>query len=629
MKTKYILPAFLIFLVLVPPALAVNDFKRHIELDTAATSSAEASGAATDVLGPAGYASGDGVVDFFYCDKDKGPVIASGREYKWHEELRLTNANIRVERDAKDAGDGNLYDEIYMQTLSNTIAYRLSFSPPIPLTSLPGKTIYFFGKEYTVQSAATDKVKIAASETVFVLDTTNANTAVIGDVEVILEGVYSTGTGNIYKTKITVKNGYDIESKFIEAGSLDIIAGVEVYVREAVTTVAKTSHGEAKIAAGVNILSLEDGAYLQTNAGTDSTWQVSVVSSGANLDYIEATETLQHSTIGGTNSVLYPGDFMQAPTGGVQIVYDGITTGLGASASYSANDLDITPDSRDLDADGIADACIRARTPGGEFMTFLQAGVQKRSNEVWMNSGDNQFYYHDGSAHRVVTTPAVSIGSDSAGITWAAAGGGTGTLTITEPTLRVAGVAGTMTIEYSGATSTFVDITGDGIYVNDGLAGLWIAKTTATRDYYTRYGTFVDSVGTTVVSMKLPQQQVFGLYSLNKIEEAVEQAEVQPGTAEVEILEEVGTSAEEGLEAVAEDEWAQDLVESWEEAQETKDVVKESESGELETGAPGLRGAEEEPTAKSEEPKVEEKDSEIEKSSLLKRFFLAIWKFIW
>ena len=63
-------------IVLTPLTSNVKGVKRHIELDKAANRSYEfgTQAVTTDKIGPSGWASGDGIVDFLYSDKEKGAI---------------------------------------------------------------------------------------------------------------------------------------------------------------------------------------------------------------------------------------------------------------------------------------------------------------------------------------------------------------------------------------------------------------------------------------------------------------------------------------------------------------------------------------------------------------------------
>src|SRR3989344_4906811 len=91
-------------------------FTRHAQFDNNASNAFEfgtshTDGGRTDKIGPLGYATGDGVVDFLYSYKDKGPLYFNGTEYKWHEELGVSLDAINASRDNLADAEGDQYDE--------------------------------------------------------------------------------------------------------------------------------------------------------------------------------------------------------------------------------------------------------------------------------------------------------------------------------------------------------------------------------------------------------------------------------------------------------------------------------------------------------------------------------------
>jgi len=101
-----------------------------------------------------------------------------------------------------------------------------------------------------------------------------------------------------------------------------------------------------------------------------------------------------------------------------------------------------------------------------------------------------------------------------------------GSFSIEDPTLNSAGTKNNITLEYnaSGASAVgqFEDIGGTAdiyaYYANYGSDSTtnFIARegitTPKTRDYYTLWGTYVDSIGQTLLSLRAPQEQLFGEY---------------------------------------------------------------------------------------------------------------------
>lgn len=122
----------------------------------------------------------------------------------------------------------------------------------------------------------------------------------------------------------------------------------------------------------------------------------------------------------------------------------------------------------------------------------------------------------------------------------AANGGGlldAGYFSIADPVTHVTGgTRANFTVEYnsslSSSTGQFADIAnatdGSGYYAYYNVAGVGGAEATTTsfiardtgvstttpttRDYYSTWGTYVDSIGTTLLSLRAPQEQLFGEY---------------------------------------------------------------------------------------------------------------------
>ncbi|MFH1424601.1 MAG: hypothetical protein ABIG20_02850, partial [archaeon] len=99
---------------------------RHIQLDKDATYAYEFGGSTavtTDVIGPAGYASGDGVVDYLYSHKEKGYTYIDGLEKTWHEEVEITLSGLNASRDMLDTQTADQYDEVFLKVSGSTIKY--------------------------------------------------------------------------------------------------------------------------------------------------------------------------------------------------------------------------------------------------------------------------------------------------------------------------------------------------------------------------------------------------------------------------------------------------------------------------------------------------------------------------
>jgi hypothetical protein len=551
---------------LTPISTDVSGVKRHVGLDKIASHAFEFGGstATTDTVASTGFASGDGIVDYLYSYKDKGPIYVNGSDVNWYEKVDITLANIKALRDTKDTNDGDKYDEVFLEVQGNAITYQLYLITSMAGSDLKGKKIWFMGKEYTVISAAVqDKVKLGASDAEVVLSTADPSVT-IGGIDTTLGGIYAAGTGNAYTAKITVTNGGQTETKYVLATETETIAGIEVYVKNAVVTTTGTNEGEAQMVIGAGILKLEDGGYLKLGDGTETTWQVThgtaTSGSGTHFQSISVKDTEPHTTVSSTNTVLYPGDSLMSPNNLFGLTYNGLSDKYGAEPSFV--DVDITPTTRDLDKDGTAQAVIRVRTPGGDFLSYKDNGnTSMITSELWVNTTevlgagvDNRWYYKDPSAStltyekvcgmntsltateapyvKLTTSNTVLLyyNNSSQGIC-AQAGCMAGNLTLTEPELQneASGIANryNITIEYNGTAASsvgqFESLDTDGtdrnyyVYYNATADGdNFIARegttTPTTRDYYTRWGTYVDSVGQTLVSLRMPQEQLFGEY---------------------------------------------------------------------------------------------------------------------
>jgi len=564
---------------LTPVSTDVSGVKRHVEIDQASNVAYEfASTTTTDTIGPAGFASGDGVVDYLFSYKDKGPVYINGTEKNWYEKVDITLANIQALRDTKDTNDGDKYDEIFMEIQGNTIQYELYFTTPIAGTDLKGKKIWFMGKEYTVISAVeNDKVKLGASDAEVVLSTADPAIS-IGGIDVTLGGIYAVGSSGAYKAKVTVTNGGTTETKYVAAEDTETIAGIEVYVKNAVVTTTGTNEGESQMVIGAGILKLESGGYLKLGDGTETTWQTThnIDTSNSNFQSLQVKDTEPHTTVSSSNTVLYPGDSLMAPNNLFGLTYNGLTDKYGNEPALI--DIDITPTTRDLDKNGNAQPVIRVRTPGGDFISYLDnSNTSMITNELWVNVTElsaiataqlnvshNRWFYKDPSTStltysRLTNSPValtdsirpyvklttsnsmllyyVNLTPDFAASGADAYGGryDAGIFSIADPVTHVSGgTRRNVSVEYNASLSSntgqFADLangtSGDGYYVyyntnigGEGASTTFIARDTGvstttptTRDFYTTWGTYVDSVGQTLLSLRAPQEQLFGEY---------------------------------------------------------------------------------------------------------------------
>jgi len=522
----------------------VAGVKRHVELDNDTSNAYEfgSAGASSDVIGPTGYASGDGVVDYLYSYKDKGPIYYLGDEYNWHEDVKIVTASIDALRDNKDTNAGDKYDEVFLEVASSAVEYRLAFDTTVNETILKGQKIWFMGKEYTVISSNYgDNLKLGASEAEVVL--TTADPAVtIGGVDATLGGIFSTGTGSTYKAKVTVTNGGTTETKYVTAGTTDTIAGIEVYVKNAVVTTTGTNEGEAQMVIGAGILKLTDGDYLKLGDGTETTWQVKHGGAGDNFTSLNVTDLETHSTVSATNTVLYPGDSVTSPNGLFGLTFNGLTDKYGNAPEYV--DVDIMPTTRNLGS-GSNVPVIRIRTPGGDYINYLDnGGTSKIASEIWVNAteGDTKFWYRDVSASTltyraatVTTLPNIQLTTSNRAYMdydFHKAVGANATENVTgkffmyEPALSQDSSSENITIEYNSsgnsAVGLFEDINNDGgeyyaYYADYGaeaattfIADATSGATPSTRDYYTKWGTYADSAGSTLLSLQMPMEQSFG-----------------------------------------------------------------------------------------------------------------------
>ena len=540
-------------IVLTPLTSSVKGVKRHIELDKAANRSYEfgTQAVTTDKIGPSGWASGDGIVDFLYSDKEKGAIYFNGSEYKWHEEVQTTLANINASRDVLDSNAGDKFDEINIAVLGNSIEYMLQFNTAIPTgaVGIVGKKIYFMGKENTIISAReNDVIKLGATDSEVLLTTSNPATTV-GGVDVTLGGIFAVGTSGTYKAKLTLTNGGTTETKYVTSDTTDTIAGIEVYVKNAVVTTSGTNEGEAQLVVGAGITKLEDNAYLKKGDGTETSWQVILdnTNTAGYFDDIVVKETNPYSSVSGTTKVLKPGDSVKFPSGLFSLKFSGLEDRFGAAPEYV--DVDIIPTTLDFNLRGQQNLSIQIYTPGGNQVKYTDKdGIAKTSNKVWISTGNlvnNSFWYRDEtttstSYNKTQAAPYVELTTqnylglffetNASNQTGQAQNHSYGKLYVTEPLLYVDNANRTITIEYKTNTTSvgeFTNISNTSCYYvyTDGKFNGASGTTTGTandyaacsdssvtgqyRDLITKWGTIIDSSGTNLVSLKVPKEQAY------------------------------------------------------------------------------------------------------------------------
>ncbi len=538
-------------IVLTPLTASVDGVKRHIEFDKNASQSYEfgTTTVTTDKIGPTGWASGDGVVDYLYSDKVKGPTYFNGTEYKWHEEVALTLGNVNASRDTLDTNNGDKYDEIFVSVLGNTIQYKYAFDTAVPAgaSGRVGKKIWFMGKENTIISMTeNDVIKLGSTDSEVVLTTSNPSTTV-GGVDVTLGGIFATGTSGTYKAKLTVTNGGTTETKFILSDTTDTIAGIEIFVKNAVVTTSGTNEGEAQIVVGAGITKLEDNAYLKKGDGTETSWQVVLdnTNTAGYFDDIIVKETNPYTSVSGATKVLKPGDSIKFPSGLFSIKFTGLEDRFGSAPVYI--DVDIIPTTIDLDTNGDQDLAVQINTPGGSFVKYLDnASITKAADKVWLNTStglnasNGTFWYRDDSKTstqygKVSGAPYVELTPQNLLVfnftvfngNYANTANKTyGRIYIYEPTLYVDNANRTIIIEYnssSAAVGEFKNTTSGNCYyvyaantggstggsANDYAACSDSSVTGQYRDFITKWGTIIDSVGTNLVSLKAPKEQLY------------------------------------------------------------------------------------------------------------------------
>ncbi len=503
-------------ITLTPLETTVKGVKRHIALDDTGNNAYEFSSSTNkEVIGPSGYASGDGVVDFLHSYKDNGPIYVNGTEYNWHEEVALYLNKLNVTRDTLETNAADQYDDIFLKVGRNSMNYTFKIdSGAISNSDIKGKKIWFMGKQYTVISVSNDIVKLGSVDSEVVLTTSNPTTTING-VDVTLGGIYSAGTSGSYKAKVTVTNGGTTETKYVTSGSTETIAGVEVYVKNAVVTTIGTNEGEAQMVVGAGVLKLENDANLKKGDGTETTWTIrKVPSDKVRLQALYVTESQSYESIGGDYPVLKIGDSISAPNGLFSLKFNGLTDQYGSPVTYKP--IDIRPDSFKNSN------LTKIETTSGDYIQFTVGGSTRTDNTIWVNltAGANDAFIYKNTTgttttYEPITSPAIKLTtSDSLTLSYTTNGTNGGMLNITEP-----GTNKVLHIQQHGQKFQYKNgtVTKQTSYVDyDGFntSSSWIARTsdytTATRDYYTKYGIYVSSVGPYGITLKAPEGRTYG-----------------------------------------------------------------------------------------------------------------------
>ena len=522
--------------VLTPIETTVTGVKRHIQIDDNASNAyelgtAHTAGGVQDKIGPAGYASGDGVVDFLYSYKNKGPLYYSGADYQWHEELNVTLGNLNASRDDLESQAQDLYDEVVMKISANSLKYNLKFDKAFANanlnTILRGQKIWFMGKEYTVISAETTKIKLGATDAEVLLTTSNPKTTV-GGVDVTLGGIFAVGTSGTYKAKITVTSGGTTETKFVTSGDTDTVAGIEIYVKNAVVTTSGTNEGEAQLVVGAGIIKLTDGDYLKRGDGTETTWLTTITngSVGETSLTITASESQAYTALGGTYNALRPGGVIKAPNDLFTVTYNGLTNDKGTA--LKTRTINVNPELRIVKGVTTADT-VRIKSVDGDFLYYNGSYV---TSDMWVNTSTATFFVRDTTTEPVSwkesnTTPTIKVatGKDYT-LNWTrtAVDSANGYLSIGGPALSQtgAGAPDSFVIVYNAATDKFDTANASSYYAYNqqfftgdatARADAWFGRTSnltpATRDYYTVYGAYVSSVSPQLITIKFPEGQAY------------------------------------------------------------------------------------------------------------------------
>ncbi|HIJ99455.1 TPA: S-layer protein [archaeon] len=526
---------------LTPLKASADGVTRHVEIDHHAEQSYEFSTtASSDKLSGDTYASGDSLVDFLYSHKLKGPIYINSTEYNWHEELSIDLSDFNLSRDTLDSNAGDQYDELIMSVESGSMQYKWTFdnSQQLTHTDLQGEKMWFMGEEYTIVSVTNSKIKLGASDAELVLTSANPS-ATVADVDVVMGGVFSAGAGSTsYKAKMTLTNDGTTETKYVNSGTTETVAGIEVYVKNAVVTTSGTNEGEVQAIIGAGIVELTDGDYLKFGDGTESTWIVTKTPSNANrIGSIVINESQSHTSKTGDYLVLSAGDSINVPSNLFGATYIGLTDKDGNTVSYRT--VNIQPETKNLGRGSTTEQVVRVRTPDGNYVEFTDsAGNTRTDDEMWVatNQSTGSFYWKNETGTTTVysnlTSPVIRLSSASASsISWKThASRGTSYLNLSDPALSEKGTVENLSIVWSNATNKFDTNSTTGVYMgyaatNLDLAGpsasKWIARktnyTTAVRDYYTLYGHKVSTVGTHLITIQMPEGQTYGELVLGQL----------------------------------------------------------------------------------------------------------------
>jgi len=512
----------------------VTGITRHVPISQKSELSYEFSGTvANDTIGPEGYASGDGVVDYLYSYKDKGKLYVSGLEKTWYEKVVINNDKLQVLIDSLESNDADKYDEVFAYTNTDLLSYVYTVNYNLN-ASLKGKNIWFLGEEYTVVSATATKVKLGSADSEIVLRTSDPTTTV-EDVEVTLGGIYSVGSGSTsYKAKITVVNGGSTETKYITSTETERVAGIDVYVENAVVTTSGTNEGEAEVIVGAGLLELEHGKYLTLGDGTETKWKVDLSDAATSTMTLNCRES--HVSTSDRNTVLYAGDTIASPNGMFSLQYNGLKYFEG-SAVDNAITVELAPD---LGALGGSNKQVEIVTPDGEYLEYTQGGATKTTDMIWVNvtEGNNTFWAANttssSSDYWAVTSPKVKLTTSKAVNIYYLINGTTtrgGIIHMQTPAGANTITAENITVEYNttyGSMGSFYPVAPSAETSADGCGGvdaetyvcynsLFVGRKTTTpktRDMYTNYGAVIESVGESYISIDFPKGQVFGEYTI-------------------------------------------------------------------------------------------------------------------
>ena len=524
---------------LTPLKASADGVTRHVELDNYAHQAYEFSTtASSDKLAGETYASGDSLVEFLYSHKGKGAIYVNSTTYNWHEELVVDLSDFNVSRDTLDSNSGDQYDEIFLSVESGSLQYKWTFdnSQELGNLDLQGEKMWFMGEEYTIVSVTGTKVKLGASDAELVLTSANPS-ATVAEVDVVMGGVFSAGAGSTtYKAKMTLTNGGTTETKYVTSGTTETVAGIEVYVKNAVVTTSGTNEGEVQAIVGAGLVELTDGNYLKFGDGTESSWLVSKASTTkANaIGSITINESQAHTAKTGNYPILTDGDSINVPSEQFGATYTGLTDKDGNAVKYRT--VNLQPETKNLGRGSTTEAVVRIRTPDGNFVEFTDAaGNTRTDDELWVSANQTaSYYWRNETGTSVVysnlTSPVIRL-STADTVTIAAHMSSAihqQYINMSDPRLTEKAKQYNITIEYNSSNSRFGQndnstTFASGAYVYfDNQSANYIARstnyTTAVRDFYTPYGTYVEAAGTHLITLKYPEGQTYGELVLGQLE---------------------------------------------------------------------------------------------------------------